>query len=195
LQEIADELGVAKSTVSLWVRDVEFVPKPRNRGHAGCKPHPLKVRKEAEIEQCRLDAIGWVGTLSDRELAMYCLGLYMGEGAKTQGTLSMANTNPVVLRTFVIWLRRSFEIDESRLRVKLYLHDGLDLDAAECFWSELLHIPVDQFQKPYRAVADATRRHSKHLLGCATVSYACTLTHRRVMAMIAAVTSAVAIPG
>ena len=31
LQAIADELGVAKSSVSLWVRDVEFVPKLRHQ--------------------------------------------------------------------------------------------------------------------------------------------------------------------
>ena len=30
LQEIADELGVAKGSVSVWVRDVDFTPKPRN---------------------------------------------------------------------------------------------------------------------------------------------------------------------
>jgi transposase len=29
LVEIANELGVSKSSVSLWVRDVEFTPNPR----------------------------------------------------------------------------------------------------------------------------------------------------------------------
>ena len=29
LQDIATELGVSKSSVSLWVRDVEFEPQPR----------------------------------------------------------------------------------------------------------------------------------------------------------------------
>ena len=33
LLDIATELGVSKASVSVWVRDVEFVPKPRNRGH------------------------------------------------------------------------------------------------------------------------------------------------------------------
>jgi len=40
LQEIADELGVSKSSVSVWVRDVDFVATPRNRGHSGQRPHP-----------------------------------------------------------------------------------------------------------------------------------------------------------
>jgi hypothetical protein len=195
LQEIATELGVAKGSVSVWVRDVEFTPKPRNRGHAGCKPHPLKLRKQAEIEAIRLEAESWLAAMTDRDLTMYCLGLYMGEGSKTPGTVSMANTNPVVLRTFVTWLRRAFSIDEARMRAKLYLHEDLDLRAATEFWSRTLDIPLTQFTKPYRAVADPTRRSAKHVMGCATVIYASTSTHRRVMAMIEAIALRFANPG
>lgn len=50
LQEIADELGVAKGSVSVWVRDVEFTPKPRQPG-AHRRPHPWIARKEAEIAE------------------------------------------------------------------------------------------------------------------------------------------------
>ena len=66
---------------------------------------------------------------------MFCLGLYAGEGAKTTGTIGIANTNPIYLAVMVAWLRSHFDIAESRLRAKVYLHDGLDLGAAEAFWS------------------------------------------------------------
>ena len=195
LLDIARELGVSKASVSVWVRDVEFVPKPRNRGHPSHQPHPLTLKKHAEIERCRAEAAVTIGQLSDRDLTMFCLGLYAGEGAKTRGTIGFANTNPIYIAVFVAWLRTQFEIEESRLRAKVYLHDGLDLDAAEAFWSAVLEIPLNQFSKPYRAVADPTRRTGKHANGCATVLYSCSLTHRRVMAMIEAITSSFAIPG
>lgn len=38
LEQIADELGVAKSSVSLWVRDVEFTPRGRAARHADGRP-------------------------------------------------------------------------------------------------------------------------------------------------------------
>ncbi|MGZ6927725.1 MAG: hypothetical protein ACXVJF_13480 [Acidimicrobiia bacterium] len=38
-----------------------------------------------------------------------------------------------MVRFFCAWLRRYFEIDESRLRVRVYLHEGLDLEAAHSF--------------------------------------------------------------
>jgi hypothetical protein len=195
LLDIARELSVSKASVSVWVRDVEFVPRPRNRGHPSHKPHPLTVKKQAEIERCRAEAAATIGQLSERDLTMFCLGLYAGEGSKTRGTIGFANTNPLYLAVMAAWLRTQFDVEESRLRAKVYLHDGLDLDAAESFWSRVLEIPLNQFSKPYRAVADPTRRTSKHANGCATLLYSCSLTHRRVMAMIEAVTSSFANPG
>ncbi|HSP29653.1 MAG TPA: hypothetical protein VLN74_13960 [Ilumatobacteraceae bacterium] len=111
LQEIATELGVAKGSVSVWVRDVDFSPKPRNRGHSGHQPHPLRVKKLAEIERCRAEAAALLGQLSDRELRTFALGLYAGEGSKTAGSVSMANTNPMLLRIFMTWLRREVDLE------------------------------------------------------------------------------------
>ena len=193
LQEIADELGVAKGSVSVWVRDVDFTPKPRNRGHSAQQPHPLHLKKLAEIERCRDEAEALVGRLSERDLRMFAVGLYAGEGSTTTGTVSLANSNPVLLRVFVTWLRSEFHLDESRLRAKLYLQQGLYLDASRGHWSNVLDIPESRFGTPYRAVSDPSRRRSKHVHGCATVLYSCTRTHRRVMAMIEAVTSSSAI--
>ena len=50
LQDIATQLGVAKSSVSLWVRDVEFVPSPRRTG-AQRRPHPFHEAKLAQIRK------------------------------------------------------------------------------------------------------------------------------------------------
>jgi transcriptional regulator with XRE-family HTH domain len=195
LQEIAEELGVSKGSVSAWVRDVEFVPKPRNRGHDSQRPHPLHLRKLAEIERCRVEAEALIGAMSARDLTMFCLALYAGEGSKTEGAVKFANTSPTLSRVFITWLRQEFDVDETRLRVTLYLHSDLDLATANEFWSSALSVPVVQFPKPYRAPSDATIRNNRHIYGCATIGYSCRLTHRRVMAMIEAVTSPFALPG
>lgn len=195
LQEIATELGVSKASVSTWVRDVEFEPRPRNRGHPAGPKHPMRVKKEAERERCRVEAERWADELSERDLEMFALGLYAGEGSKTDGEVAMANTNPAYLRIFLRWLRMRFDLDERRLRAILYLHEGLDIEAATMSWSQLLGIPVDQFTKPYRAVADSSIRSRKHVHGCATARYSSTLVHRRVMAMITAISCRLADPG
>lgn len=195
LNEIASELGVSKGSVSVWVRDVDFEPRPRMRGHPAGPKHPMRLKREAELERCRVEAEEWVGALSQRDLAMFCLGLYAGEGSKTDGAVSMANTNPRYLRALLAWLRKEFDLDESRFRARLYLHEGLDLEDAMRHWTEALGVPPGQFQKPYRAVPDSSIRSRKHPRGCATVIYSSSSLHRRVMAMIEAIASRFDLPG
>jgi hypothetical protein len=97
---------------------------------------------------------------------------------------------------FCRWLRSFFEVDESRLRVNLYLHEGLDLDEAITFWSMLTSIPADRFTKPYRAVPDPSIRTTKHERGCPAVVYSCTRTHRAVMGLVQGLlTCDLALPG
>jgi hypothetical protein len=96
---------------------------------------------------------------------------------------------------FCAWLRHFFEIDESRLRVRLYLHEGLDVVVTTAYWSDLTAIPLEQFGKPYRAVADPTIRHAKHVHGCVGIGYSCSATHRRIMGLVAALLSDAAVPG
>ena len=75
------------------------------------------------------------------------------------------------------------------------VHEGLDLDTAESFWSTTTGIPRTQFGAPYRAHADVTRRANKHLHGCAYVRYSCVRTHREVMGVVRALLASYAGPG
>lgn len=195
LQEIARELGVSKGSVSTWVRDVDFEPRPRNRGHPAGAQHPMRVKKEAELAACREEAEQWVGELSDRDLLVFGAALYIGEGAKTErSALRMANTSAIVMRTYMRWLRSFFDIDEERLRARIYLHAGLDIEAATSFWSEQLAIPMEQFQQPYRPAA-SPGAPIKHPSGCVTVIYSSLSIHRRVMALSEAIACALDLPG
>lgn len=131
-----------------------------------------------------------VGDLSERDLLMVGIALYAGEGAKTERGVIFTNSDPRMIAVFMAWFRRFFVVDEDRLRGRLYLHQGLDLDVALRFWSDVTGIPVAQFNKPYRAVADPSIRRTKHPLGCASVVYNSQEAHRLVMGMVDAVLSA-----
>jgi hypothetical protein len=76
-----------------------------------------------------------------------------------------------------------------------YLHEGLDLEAAESHWSEVTGVPRGQFRRPYRAAAEATRRLTKHEFGCVYVCYCCSGTHREIMGLVRALLTWEAIPG
>jgi hypothetical protein len=208
LAEICDELGVSKASASLWCRDVEIdqaalAARRRARylrGNEGARqrgPNKLQRRKQAEIEAAMARGREVVGKLSDGEIRAAALALYAGEGSKTPGGVKLANSDPRIIRFFLGWLRSEFPIEERRLRVHLYLHQGLDLDLAVAHWAEVTGIPPQQFTKPYRAVPDAGLRSTKHPMGCAAVAYSCTWTHRQLMGMIDAllVSSLPHVPG
>ncbi len=194
LADIAAVLGVSKSSVSLWVRDVEFTPSPRRYG-AHRRPHPMHEAKLRQIQELDEEGRRVIGTLDDTAFLAAGVALYAGEGAKGDGFVMFANSDPAMISFFCAWFRKFFVIDESRLRGRVYLHEGLDLEAAESFWSETTQIPRSQFIKPYRARADASIRRNKHESGCAYVSYSCSRTHRTVMGLVRALLSTDAIPG
>jgi hypothetical protein len=112
LQEIADELGVAKSSVSVWVRDVDFDATSRRSTVTRRRPrgsdHPLRRRKLAQLEQLRKEGLERIGTLSDREFLVAGLGLYAGDGGKGDMAVEFANSNPALVGFHCRWLRWFF---------------------------------------------------------------------------------------
>jgi transcriptional regulator with XRE-family HTH domain len=206
-KEICEELGVSRSSVSLWVRDVEpdrdaWVARARanyengNFGPRPKRPHRQQLEKAAEIARFQEEGRQRIGRLTEQEFLVAGVALYAGEGAKTGHAVVFANSDPRMILFFVTWLRRFFDVEERRLRMVLYLHQGLDLGAAEVFWSKLTGIPCSQFGKPFRAVPDPSIRRAKHPMGCPRVAYSSSPTLRSILGMSdALLTCPDAIPG
>jgi transcriptional regulator with XRE-family HTH domain len=188
LAAIASELGVARSSVSRWVRGVPFTPGPRVAARQRA-PNVLQQARAAEIEHFRRQGRAELGALNDRELLVAGLALYAGEGAKADGDVIFTNTGPRLVRFFCAWLRRFFEVDEDRLRARLYLHEDLDLEAATAFWSTALAIPTAQFLRPHRPAVGATVRTHRHVHGCVSVRLRSRPVHRRMIGLIEALLS------
>jgi hypothetical protein len=118
LAAIAAELGVSKGSVSVWVRDVAFTPRPRAAARPR-GPNALQRRKQAEVEAGRVWGRQQIGELSDRDLLIAGTALYAGEGAKADGRVGFANTNPAMMALFCAWLRTFFDIDDVNGQVKV----------------------------------------------------------------------------
>jgi len=194
LLEIATALQVSKSSVSLWVRGVPYRPTPRRTG-PNQRRQPLRERRLREIAD--LDRAGRerIGVLTDDAFLAAGAALYAGEGSKGDGRVNFANTDPAMIQFFCAWLRRYFPIDEARLRIRVYLHEGLSLDDAEEHWSRLTRVPRHQFQNAHRVPADASIRNNRHEYGCCYVVYCSSPVHRSIMGLVRALLSSNAIPG
>lgn len=191
---IAAELGVSRSSVSPWVRDVEVVMGPR-RLRPGPRPNRLRDARLAEIAEMDTWGRRRLGALSEAAFLAAGAALYAGEGAKRDRCVAFTNSDERLVAFFLAWFRTFFEVDEGRLRLALYLHQGLDLEAAASHWAGLTGIPRPQFTKPYRAVPDAGIRNNKHEFGCVTIRYSCARTHRAIMGLTRALLSSAVYSG
>lgn len=99
LADIATQLGVSKSSVSLWVRDVDFVPRPRRTARRR-GPNVLQRRKAAEIERLRGEGLVRLGSLSEQAFLAAGAALYTGEGSKQDGVICFANSDARMVEFF-----------------------------------------------------------------------------------------------
>lgn len=89
--------------------------------------------------------------------------LYLGEGAKTKNTVDLANSDPVILRLFVKYLRKICAVDEQKIRVYLYCFENQNTEGLISFWSRTLRIGKDKFIKPYiRKIGASQTRTMKY---------------------------------
>jgi len=110
------------------------------------------------------------------------LMLYWGEGDKAMKSfVALTNTDPKVLKYFIIWFRKYFEFDEKRLRGRLYIWEDLDEEKAKKFWSKFLDIPVNQFTKSYISKSKPKVRKRRHEYGVCRISYCSALIHREIL--------------
>ncbi len=153
--EIATELNVSKSSVSLWVRDLPrppISPAGEKARREGLQRYFAQRRRRTAIERQgeRLRWANALGPLSDRELLIAGAVAYWAEGTKSkpwrpEERLVFVNSDPGLITLFLDWLDL-VGVDPDRLRLSVYVHESTDVAAAERFWSEVVQVPFEKFQ-------------------------------------------------
>lgn len=167
---IAAELGVAKSTLSGWLKDL-----PSTRSEAAKRSHRARIqtsRTKQLQHQAALQVLvenaqaemrqRFANGLTDRELFVAGLMLYWAEGRKTHSSVEIANSDPRIIKIFVRWVEQCFNINREQLRACIHVYPDIDVDVAENYWAEVIGIPRTQF---YRAQIDVRAGKSPNKRG------------------------------
>ncbi len=178
LRQIANILGIAKSTSSIWVRDVEIKAPAKFR----LDQRSIEGRTRGALERKRRLAIKYrviEQTVKD-DLAEFrssktikrllCAFLYWGEGAKTRKDLRFINSDPKVIEAFLILFRGSFKVNELKFRARLHIHGYHDEKKQLIFWSRITKIPLHRisiYRKP-----NSGKRIKDNYPGCISINYA-----------------------
>jgi hypothetical protein len=157
VNDIAVEVGVARSTAYLWVRhlpfraDSERARHKSQRGRAAAQSHWAVRREEREADRRASRAAGGelVGTLSERELLLVGAAIYWCEGSKakpwrTQERIIFTNSDPGLILLFLRFLRL-MGVPDDTVAFRLYIHENSDAVAAQVWWAERLGVRPDRF--------------------------------------------------
>jgi transcriptional regulator with XRE-family HTH domain len=140
ITEIEEQLSVSRSSVSLWVRDVQLRPEQQKRLLAKTRLGPLIAaeRKAAAAREIRCGYQAEGRRLARERDATYAAGcmLYWAEGSKARNTVKLSNSDPDLLAYFLRFLREHFNVGDNRVRLACNLFaDHVDRQhEIEDFW-------------------------------------------------------------
>ncbi|NES14231.1 MULTISPECIES: helix-turn-helix domain-containing protein [Micromonospora] len=157
VNQIAEQLGVAKSTAYQWVRHLPLDPDEaaaeRRRAHSkvmtdarwGAYRELRDAAQAAEHER----AAEVVGEVDERVLLMLGAAIYWCEGAKSKPwrrseKVQFINSDPGLLAIFLRFLE-SCGVDRSAPTYRVSIHESADADAAVRWWVQRLRLPAERF--------------------------------------------------
>ena len=182
LKEIAEALGIAKSSASYWLtghaNKGAFGTMNRQEWLAKIRVRSLEVRRNNSIkrqspidEQAKSIAQKLHPNIETNRAIL--AGIYWAEGAKTSGgTVCFANTDPLLIKLFTTLFRECYDIDESKFRLRLHLHKYHNEAESKNFWSQLTRISISKIGKIYwKKEPNSGKRYRQNFMGICFVRY------------------------
>ncbi len=173
---IERKLGIPRSTLSGWLKDIELTEEQRTSlmrnssdGWQRARKHAAQTHKEQKALRLlkakqealeTLDNIPLTQATFDLAFAM----LYLGEGSKN-GTTSLASSDPKILNFVLSVLQRNYGIGRDMVKCELHLRADQDSQAMKEYWSEELQVPIGRFRKSYFDQRSAGRPTYEHYKG------------------------------
>lgn len=160
--EIAQKVGVARSTAYQWVKHLPLDAtaeraherrSERSRRVAEARWEPLRRARDAERADTNRAEAAWVRALSDREIRLLGAAVYWCEGAKAKPwepnrcRVTFINSDPALVLLFLRFLELMGE-SRSALRYRISIHESADAEAAGRWWAAVVGVPFDVFARP-----------------------------------------------
>lgn len=155
INKIAKEVGVAKSSVSVWVRDIKLTEDQKIKLQ---KQNPIFNRQisgsiirknQAKEKRLLYQEHGKIDTLTSNTLHLKGCMLYWAEGAKCKNAVRFCNSDPDMMNLFIKFLRDCFYLSNEMFNIRIYCHtnNGLTLNEIEDYWISLLQLDRSNLRK------------------------------------------------
>jgi len=148
---ISEKLGLAKSTLSDWLREIPYNPSEEVKrriklGHIKTAQFKHNQRM-TDIEKMKKLAKEELGKLTKRDLWLLGIGLYLGEGSKLYERIRIINSDPEIIKLAVKWFREICGLKNENLIPSVHLYPDNNIKGTIKYWSRITGIPETQFAK------------------------------------------------
>lgn len=167
LKEISVLFSISKSTASYWLYDIKLDLEAQKRlrqrrllgQYNASQTTKLKKQKMLdEINQKTEKELEFINFDRTDYRVMASL-LYWAEGGKRRDCeIRFANSDPRMVKTFIHFLRKSYDLDELKFRALVHIHEYHNEEEIKQFWSEITNIPLSQFYRSYKKPNTAKRK-------------------------------------
>lgn len=152
-------LPVAKSSLSLWLRDIPLTEeqrgllKLRQWEAVARRSQSVRAQRIRRQENTKAAARDQIPSLAESELFVAGLVAYWAEGSKAKPwraggeSLTFINSDPDMIRLFLAWLEL-LGVGRDRLICRLSIHESADVSVATNYWADLVGVPATEFRKP-----------------------------------------------
>ncbi|MCK5044450.1 hypothetical protein KAR26_01820 [Candidatus Parcubacteria bacterium] len=159
INEICRKLSLAKSSVSIWVRDIKLTTTQKeNLSSKGIKKEIIErrrttrlIRENAKRQIIINEAKEDIDSLSKKDLFLIGIALYWAEGSKSQrNAVKFSNSDSRMIKLMMRFFKDICRVPEKKLKGYIHIHHHLDVKKSEDYWSSISKIPLSQFYKTYR---------------------------------------------
>ncbi len=166
MREIERRLGVARSTVSLWVREIELAEHQREELHSRGLSARTKARRayyRARRRQYQ-DEGRALALKGDPLHAAGCM-LFWAEGSRDRNLLQLTNSDPAMVAFFMRFVRAYFDLTKVSVRIacNLFADHEQRQKEVEDFWLTTAELPRSCLTKStvnrYSASSKKTRKN------------------------------------
>ena len=171
--EILNSIPVAKSTLSLWLREVgiskKFIIKNTEKRLNAAKRGALKRKSERLIRTeliCKT-AVNEIGKVDAKSFWVVGAALYWAEGNKQKeynvsSRVLFSNSDPEMINYFQKWLKYFCNVTAEELGYELYIHKNECLNLAVVFWCKLLKITKNNLKIRFKKGNFKSYRKNKY---------------------------------
>lgn len=138
LDEIVERLGVSRTTVYYWIKDIPL-GRSKKLNHLRASEANRENARRKRDEAYQQGVVEFSNLMAEATFRDFVV-LYMAEGyRRNRNTVSIANSNPRIIQVGYYWMAR---LSNNKMQYSLQLHVDNDEEEIKEFWRTLLGLPT-----------------------------------------------------